>query len=160
LTVAQRAENRASSFRASMLQWIHMWRERKQIMIADDDAGMRRVIAGLISQRPDWELCAEAEDGEQVVKFAKLFCPDVAILDIQMPVLNGIEAARQILQHCPSAIIVTESTHDVAVYLEHLKAIGVKGFVSKERLRDDLLSTVDAVLRGKTCFPALVSVAH
>ena len=64
------------------------------------------------------------------------------------------------MQHCPSAIIVTESTHDVAVYLEHLKAIGVKGFVSKERLRDDLLSTVDAVLRGKTCFPALVSVAH
>lgn len=129
-------------------------------MIADDDPRMRRVMAEVIARRPDWELCAEAEDGEQVVKFAKLFCPDVAILDIQMPLMNGIEAARQILQHCPHAIIITESTHDPALYIDHLKAIGVKGFVSKERLREDLLPTVEAVLRGKTCFPALAAVPH
>lgn len=143
-----------------MLQWIHMWRERKQIMIADDDPRMRRAIARVIARRSDWELCAEAEDGEQIVKFAKLFCPDVAILDIQMPLMNGIEAARQILQHCPNAIIITESTHDLAMYIDHLKAIGVKGFVSKERLQEDLVGAVEAVLRGKTSFPSMVAAAH
>lgn len=137
-----------------------MWRERKQILVADDDPRMRRVIAGVIAQRDDWELCAEAEDGEQVVKFAKLFCPDVAILDIQMPLMSGIEAARQILQHCPHAVIITESTHDLAVYIEHLEAIGVKGFVSKERLQMDLVPAIEAVLHGKTAFPLLVVAAH
>jgi chemotaxis response regulator CheB len=115
---------------------------------------MRRIIRDLISQRSEWELCAEAVDGQQAVEFAKTLCPDVAILDVQMPRLDGLEAARQILQHCPNAIIVSDSIHDVD--LLQLEEIGIKGFVDKNRLGMDLLPTVEAVLKGETRFPSLM----
>jgi DNA-binding NarL/FixJ family response regulator len=133
-----------------------MWRNRKQILIADDDPIIRRLIVELISRRTDWELCAEAVDGCQAVEFAKTFCPDVAILDIQMPHLDGIGAARQILRHCPNAIVVSDSFHDAELFFENMKAVGIKGFVSKDRLGTDLLSTVEAVLKGRVCFPSLL----
>jgi DNA-binding NarL/FixJ family response regulator len=136
-----------------------MWRERKQILIADDDPAMRRIIVELISRRTDWELCAEAADGRQAVEFAKSFCPDVAILDIQMPHLDGIEAARQILRHCPNTIVVSDSCHDTQLFSGLIKAVGIRGFVSKDRLGTDLLPTVEAVLKGEVCFPSLTPVA-
>jgi DNA-binding NarL/FixJ family response regulator len=136
-----------------------MWRNRKQILIADDNPSMRRLIADLISQRTDWELCAEAADGRQAVEFAKTFCPDVAILDIQMPHLDGIEAARLILRHCPNTIVVSDSTHDADLFFEKLNEIGIKGFVSKDRLGTDLVPTVEAVLKGKVCFPSMTPAA-
>jgi DNA-binding NarL/FixJ family response regulator len=136
-----------------------MWRNRKQILIADDDPTMRRLIVELISRRTDWEMCAEAADGRQAVEFARTFCPDVAILDIQMPHLDGIEAARQILRHCPNAIVVSDSCHDAELFFENLQALGIKGFVSKDRLSTDLLPTVEAVLKGKVCFPSLLPAA-
>jgi chemotaxis response regulator CheB len=90
-----------------------MIHKRTQILIADDHELMRRILASLISQRPEWELCAEAVDGQQAVEFAEIYCPDVAILDVQMPRLNGLEAARLILEHCPNAIVVSDSLHDI-----------------------------------------------
>jgi DNA-binding NarL/FixJ family response regulator len=133
-----------------------MSRARKQILIADDNPSMRRILAELLSRRTDWELCAEATDGRQAVEFARTFCPDVAILDIQMPHINGIEAARLILRHCPNTIIVSDSSHDAELFFEEIKAIGIKGFVSKDRLGTDLLPTVEAVLKGQVCFPLLL----
>lgn len=138
---------------------LRMWNQRIQILIADDHEHMRRIIAGLISQRREWELCAEAADGQEAVKYAQILCPDVAILDVQMPNLNGLDAARLILRHCPNAIIVSDSIHDVALFVEELKQIGVKGFVDKNRLGTDLIPTVDAVLKGETRFPSLTRVA-
>jgi DNA-binding NarL/FixJ family response regulator len=129
---------------------------RIQILIADDHETMRRILVGLISRRPEWELCAEATDGQQAVDFAKIFCPDVAILDVQMPRLSGLEAARQILRHCPNAIIVSDSIHDVDLFVDQLKEIGVKGFVDKNRLGTDLLPTIEAVLKGGTRLPFLL----
>ena len=137
-----------------------MSRNRKQILIADDNPSMRRLIVDLISQRTDWELCAEAADGRQAVEFAKTFCPDVAILDIQMPQMDGIEAARLILRHCPNTVVVSDSSHDPDLFFEKLKEIGIKGFVSKDRLRTDLVDTVEAVLKGQVCFPSMAPAAY
>jgi DNA-binding NarL/FixJ family response regulator len=131
---------------------------RIQILVADDHQTMRRIVAGLISRRPEWELCAEAADGQQAVDLSRILCPDVAILDVQMPRLNGLEAARQILRHCPDAIVVSDSIHNVDLFVDQLKEIGVKGFVDKNRLGNDLLPTIEAVLRGEIRFP-LVSAA-
>jgi chemotaxis response regulator CheB len=145
---------------ARLIQAPFVMRKRVQILIADDQAPMRRIIAGLISQRPEWELCAEAVDGQEAVEFAKSFCPDVAILDVQMPRLNGLEAAKEILQHCPNAIIVSDSLHDMNLFVEQLKEIGVKAFVDKLWLGTDLLPTVEAVLNGETRFPSLTSASY
>jgi DNA-binding NarL/FixJ family response regulator len=116
---------------------------------------MRHLIADLISRRTDWELCALAVDGREAVEFAKTACPDVAILDIQMPRVNGIEAARLILEHCPNTIVISDSNHDPELFFEKIKAIGIKGFVSKVRLGTDLLSAVEEVLKGNLSFPPL-----
>jgi DNA-binding NarL/FixJ family response regulator len=133
-----------------------MIHKRTQILIADDHELTRRILANLISQRPEWELCAEAVDGQEAVEFADIHCPDVAILDMQMPRLNGLEAARLILENCPDAIVISDSLHDMNLFVEQLKEIGVKGFVDKRRLGTDLLPTVEAVLKGETRFPTLI----
>jgi len=134
--------------------------KRVQILIADDQEPVRQMLAALISQKPEWELCGQAVDGQEAVEFAKTLCPDVAILDVQMPRLNGLEAAKEILRHCPNAIIVSDSVHDMNLFVEQLKKIGVKGFVDKLWLGTDLLSTVEAVLNGETRFPSLTVVSH
>jgi len=134
--------------------------KRIQILIADDQEPIRRILASLISQRPEWELCAVATDGQEAVEFAKILCPDVAILDIQMPRLNGLDAAKEILRHCPNAIIVSDSVHDMNLFVGNLKKIVVKGFVDKLWLGTELLSTVDAVLNGETHFPVLTPAPY
>jgi DNA-binding NarL/FixJ family response regulator len=73
-----------------------------------------------------------------------------------MPHVNGIEAARLILRHCPNTIVVSDSSDDAELFLGEIKAIGTKGFLSKDRLGTDLLPTVEAVLKGKVCFPSLL----
>jgi DNA-binding NarL/FixJ family response regulator len=106
------------------------------------------------------QLCAEAADGRRAVGFAKTFCTDVAILDIQMPHVDEIEAARLILLHCPNTIVVSDSSRDAEFFFERIKAIGIKGFVSKDRLGTDLLFTVESVLKGEICFLPLIHEAH
>jgi DNA-binding NarL/FixJ family response regulator len=124
-----------------------------QILVADDHETARLLIRTLLSHRPHWKVCAEAADGQEAVELAKKSCPDLAILDIQMPRLNGIEAAREILRYCPSTIIVSDSLHDASLFAGKLQDIGVKGFVYKPRMSTDLVPTVEAVLNGGTRFP-------
>ena len=127
-----------------------------QILVADDHQTARLLIRTLLSQRPEWKICAEAADGQEAVEIAKKSCPDLAILDIQMPRLNGIEAAREILRYCPSTIILSDSLHDVSLLAGILQDTGVKGFVYKPRMEKDLVPTVEAVLKGETRFPPSV----
>src|SRR5258708_33380560 len=77
-----------------------------KILIADDNLHIRKVLRPLIEGHEDWEVCAEAEDGVQAVNRAKQFKPDLIILDLAMPELNGIEAARQISQALPGVPIL------------------------------------------------------
>lgn len=135
-------------------------RKPTKILLADDHEKSRVLIRGLLSQRPDWEVYAEAADGQEAVELAKKSCPDLAILDIQMPRLNGIQAAQEILKECPSTIILSDSLHDVAFFADKLQEIGVKGFVFKPRLETDLIPTIEAVLNGETRFPPPVSSAY
>jgi len=125
-----------------------------RILVADDHASVRGLIARLLSTQPDLLVCAEAEDGMEAVEIAKKSCPDLAVLDIQMPRMNGIEAAKEILRLCPGTIILSDSSHDLRPFIAQLKEIGVKGFVFKPRLGTDLLPTVQAVLKGESRFPS------
>ncbi len=128
---------------------------RTRILIADDDAAARAYIRNLLAMKEEWS-CAEAADGAEAVELAKKSCPDLAILDIQMPRVNGIQAAKEILQYCPNAIVLTDSLHDVSLFAPLLKDVGVKAFIPKTRIGTDLVPTVEAVLSGETRFPASV----
>jgi DNA-binding NarL/FixJ family response regulator len=88
-----------------------------KILLADDKELARAAIKLLLSDRTDLEICAEAVDGEEAVEKAKIECPDVAILDIAMPRMNGIQAAREILRFSPPTLILTDSLDDVQVLI-------------------------------------------
>jgi two-component system, NarL family, response regulator LiaR len=90
----------------------------------------------------------------EAVEIAKKSCPDLAVLDIQMARMNGIEAAKEILRICPTTIVLSDSSHELKHYIAELKEIGVKGFVFKPRIGTHLIPTVQAVLNGESRFPA------
>jgi DNA-binding NarL/FixJ family response regulator len=123
-----------------------------KILLANYNKLARDAIKLLLSDRTDLEICAEAADGEEAVEKAKIECPDVAILDIAMPRMNGIQAAREILRFSPITLVLTDSLCDVQVLIIELKELGVKGFISKACMATDLIPAIEIVLGGGTCF--------
>jgi len=124
----------------------------KRILVADDHGSARRSLRTLISQRQEWQVCAEAADGVDAVEKAKSMSPDVVVLDLAMGGLNGVEAAGQIRAKCPAAIVLVTSMYDAKPLFPRLQTIGVRGFVSKNDLGTDLLPAIDAVLKGRSWF--------
>ena len=90
---------------------------RLRILVADDHEIVRRGLISMIKSHPDWEICAEADNGRQAVEKANQTKPDIAILDIGMPVLNGLEATRQILRERPGVRVLILTITDTAGYL-------------------------------------------
>jgi DNA-binding NarL/FixJ family response regulator len=123
---------------------------RKKILVADDNGMIRAGIASILAQRDDWHVFAQAVDGKEAVEIAAMNCPDVAILDITMPRMNGIDAARELMKYCPNVVIVSQSFHGYAQIVDELKRIGVMGFVHKLKLGTELIPTVEAVLQGQS----------
>jgi two-component system nitrate/nitrite response regulator NarL len=126
----------------------------KHILVADDHGSTRRSLRGLITQRREWHLCAEAVDGLDAVEKAKSSSPDVAVLDLAMDGLNGLEAAAAIRTSCPTTIVLTISMYDATAIFDRLQIAGVRGFIPKNQLGIELLPAIDAVLAGHSWFPA------
>lgn len=128
-----------------------------RILLADDHKLMRSGLRLLIEQQPDLTVVGEAADGREAVALAKSLRPDVAVMDISMPNLNGIEAAHQITQsHAELAVIVLSMHPDESYVLRALKA-GAKGYLLKDSAESDLITAVRAVARGKSFFSPAVS---
>ena len=123
---------------------------RKRILIADDHAMLRRGVRNTLQTEPDLEICGEAVDGQDAVDKVKELGPDLVILDINMPVLNGLAAVRQILRHRPQTKIVVFSVHNSDQTLQEITAAGAHGFVSKGKDAQELLRMVRDVLQEKT----------
>jgi two-component system, NarL family, response regulator DesR len=98
-------------------------------------------------------VCAEAADGLDAVEKAKLTSPDVALLDIAMGGLNGVEAAAAIRASCPATIVLAISMYDAEPLFGRLQSVGVRGFISKNHLVAELSPAIDAVLMGRCWFP-------
>ena len=130
-----------------------------RILLADDKALPRKLIRDVISERSDWQIVAEARDGAEAVAKAQHECPDLAILDIQMPRLNGIEAAKRILQKCPAAIVLTDSSYGVGPLLNELRKVGVRGFVDKNQIGTNLIPAIETVLNGGEWFKTFLFTA-
>jgi two-component system, NarL family, response regulator NreC len=129
---------------------------RIRILLADDHTVMRRGLRLLLEQQTDFHVVAEADDGRQAVELAAAQHPNVAVLDIGMPNLNGIEATRQMLAADPSITVVVLSMHaDESYVLRALKA-GAKGYLLKNSAEADLIQAVRAVAEGKSFFSPVI----
>ena len=129
-----------------------------QVLLADDHGIVRDGIKILL-EREGYHVNAEAANGQDAVRLALERRPDVAVLDITMPVLNGVDAAREILQKLPKTKAILLTVHDENMYvLQGLRA-GVKGFVTKTHAAEDLVRAIREAMRGKTYLSPEVSQA-
>lgn len=133
---------------------------RKRILIADDHEVMRRGVRGLLESHQEWAVCGEAVEGIEAVRKSRELDPDLVILDINMPGLNGIDAALQILNDKPSSRILFFTVHDSPQVVREIAYVGGKGYVSKSRVGQDLVEAVRLVLHGHTFFPKPTPVAQ
>jgi DNA-binding NarL/FixJ family response regulator len=128
-----------------------------RILVADDHEIVRRGLVSLIKSRPDWEVCAEAENGRLAVERASQSKPDIAILDIGMPVLNGLEATRQILRDRPGTRILVLTITDTDQAVQAVLDAGARGFLLKSDAARDLVTALEALEHNKTFFTARVA---
>ena len=128
-----------------------------RILLADDHEIVRRGLCSLLQKHEGWEICGEATDGREAVEKAKQLKPDVVILDVGMPNLNGLDATRQLMQHDPNfKVIVLTITDSDQVIREALDA-GARGFVLKSDAARDLVSAVEALQHKRMFFTPRVN---
>lgn len=124
-------------------------REHTMVLLADDFKPWRLYLRGLIEKQPSLQVVDEAKDGLEAVEKAKRLQPDLILLDIGMPLLNGIEAARRIRQVAPRAIILMVSIEKSADFADAALDAGASGYISKAEVASKLLPAIDR-LRRKT----------
>ncbi len=128
-----------------------------RILIADDHEVARGGIRALLESHPGWEVCGEAKDGREAVELATKMNPDLILLDIGMPNLNGLEAARQILAASPDVAILILTMHDSDQVVREVLRAGARGFLLKSDAGRDLVAAVEALQRQRTFFTTRVS---
>jgi DNA-binding NarL/FixJ family response regulator len=128
-----------------------------RILLADDHAVVRDGVRALLEKQPDMAVVAEASDGREALRLAEEHSPDVVIMDIAMPNMNGIEATRRILAVHPATAVVILSMHqDESYVLRSLKA-GAKGYLLKDSLRSDVLEAIRAAAQGRSFLTRKIS---
>jgi DNA-binding NarL/FixJ family response regulator len=113
-----------------------------RVLLVDDQQSVRRGLRMRLGLEPDLTVVGEAGDGEAALRMARLVAPDVVVMDVEMPRLDGIAATEQLLRAEPRCAVVVLSLHEDAVTRERAKAAGARGFVSKTRIDDCLLSAI------------------
>ena len=119
-----------------------------RVLFADDHELVREGLRALVDSQPDMECVGEAADGRAAVELVQKILPDVAVLDVSMPGLNGLEAAKKIKDCCPEVRLVTLTRHTDDGYLQQLLKAGVSGYVLKQSASAVLLAAVRAVAAG------------
>ncbi|HZM60991.1 MAG TPA: response regulator transcription factor [Vicinamibacterales bacterium] len=130
-----------------------------RVLLGDDHAVLRQGLRKILEDRREWRVIAEAGNGRDAVREALELKPDVAVLDIGMPMLNGIEATRQIARRAPSVRVVILSMHSDQAYVTQSVHAGARAYVLKESAGDELIEAIGTVASGGTFFsPAVAQV--
>ena len=127
------------------------------ILIADDHELIRDGLKARLEKHPGWKVCGEAVNGRGAVELARTSKPDVVILDISMPELNGIEATRQIRKACPQTEVLILTMQESEGLVRDVLAAGARGFVLKTDTSRLLIAAVEALAQGKPFFTGKVS---
>jgi DNA-binding NarL/FixJ family response regulator len=124
-----------------------------RVLVVDDHEAVRKGVCAILSTRLDIEVCGEADNGKVAIEKAKALRPDLVILDVTMPVLNGFDAAREIRKILPEVQILMLSMHESKQLLEEAKRVGVNGYVTKTQASHTLLKAVDTLLSNQMFYP-------
>ena len=128
-----------------------------RLLIGDDHTLVRQGLRRLLEDRPSWRVIAEVGDGRTAVQQAAALVPDVAIIDIGMPVLNGIDAAQQIVRCSPSVRVLILSMYSDEAYVTRALQAGVTGYLLKDSVGQDLITAVEVVAAGQAFFSPGIS---
>ena len=128
-----------------------------KILIADDHEVVRAGLRALLSEQPNWQVVAEAADGQAAVAQTLQTAPDVAIVDYSLPLLNGVEVTRQIRQRSPDTEVIIFTMHDSNDLIRDLLRAGALGYVLKSEAHRLLLAAVEMVAKHKPFFTGMVS---
>lgn len=131
--------------------------KRITVLLAEDHAVVRDGLRALLELESDIELVGEALTGRQAVELAKKLCPAVVVMDIAMPVLNGLEATQQILKAAPATKVLVLSAHSDDIYIEKVITLGAAGYLTKQDSAQTLVKAVREVYKGNTFYSPYVS---
>ena len=120
-----------------------------RVLLADDQAMFREGLRSLVEKLPDTEVVGEAKDGREAVRLAKELSPDIVIMDISMPGLNGIEATRQVVAKASGARVIALSMHGRTNFVTEALRAGASGYLLKDHAFDELERAIEAVLNGQ-----------
>jgi DNA-binding NarL/FixJ family response regulator len=123
-----------------------------QILVADDHEVVYQGISMILQSRPEWHICGRATNGAEAVKMAQELKPDAIIMDVTMPVMNGLEATRQISKSPHTFPVIVFTMHESPGLIASVQAAGGRGLVLKSRAAQDLIEALDQVLGGGTYF--------
>src|ERR671926_693227 len=123
--------------------------KRIRILLADEHAVVRQGFKMILGAQSDMEIVGEAGNGREAVELAEQLRPDVIVMDVAMPELNGIEATRRLASSTPHTRVLALSMHKDSVYVREILRAGARGYLLKDSIDNDLVSAVRAVARGE-----------
>ncbi len=123
-----------------------------RVLLVDDHAILREGIKALLEKQDNIEVVAEAADGREAISRVAQFRPDVVVLDISMPMMDGLESTRQMKRHNPDIKVLVLTMHDNEEYFFQLLRAGASGYVTKKSVSRELVSAIEAVYRGESFF--------
>jgi len=127
---------------------IHYQRMSTRILIVDDNAPLRDVLRLRLEDHPEWEVCGEAANGIEAIEKYRILRPDLLIMDVSMPVMNGVDASLEILKLSPKILILLCTSYLTGPLIEFAHQAGIRGTISKDTM-DLVVVGLEALLRGE-----------